>query len=289
MARTARKKSSTGIYHILLRSNNTLFLNEEDKKYFKELLQKYFTDSLSACIYGYSLTKKKIHLIINEKNEDVSTLIKPFCTSYARYFNRVHSVTGKLFADRFKSEPVESNIALSQLILYLYKGDLAQFKADRIIAHSDLKKLNISSVKKVLPMDDYENMTYDELKSAIGYITGDIKGFSKLTVAEKIALIQEIDVDKRLRIGLISKGLGIEKAPTPAPKKATKKKVEAKKEKALVVEKKQVEKQAPVKKEKAAPVKKQEIQKKVDKPVAFAEDAPKPQPPKKKELSVWLL
>ena len=59
--------------------------------------------------------------------------MKPICTSYARYFNRVHDLQGKLFYDRYKSEPINDDTALDGLKAFLntvpadYKGGVDGF------------------------------------------------------------------------------------------------------------------------------------------------------------------
>ena len=42
--------------------------------------------------------------------------MKPVTTSYARYFNRVHEREGKLFAGRFKSDPLETTAEIEECI-----------------------------------------------------------------------------------------------------------------------------------------------------------------------------
>ena len=119
MAREARKKSSTGLYHILIRTGDRIFLDDSDREQFCQLLKEYF--SVTAVLYGIRISDRKIHLIADEKKTDIASVIKPFCTSYARYYNRVHSVNGKLFEGRFKSEPIESDAMLSSVAAYLYR------------------------------------------------------------------------------------------------------------------------------------------------------------------------
>ena len=101
MARKKREVSETGIYHVLLRGVNSLFLTDKDFEMFLSLLKQ---KSNGATIIAYVLLKNRIHIIIDTKGRDIGLVIKPIGTSYARYCNRTRATSGKLFYDRFKSE-----------------------------------------------------------------------------------------------------------------------------------------------------------------------------------------
>lgn len=104
MAREARKLSKSGSYYIVLKGEE-LFVNEEDKNSFIEILEKNFATGI---VHGYELTRSEIRLVVKEGERGISMTMKPVTTSYARYFNRTHNRSGKLFSGRFKSEPLET-------------------------------------------------------------------------------------------------------------------------------------------------------------------------------------
>lgn len=112
MARKAREISKSGNYYITLRGDE-LFVTDEDKKMFVEILEKNFATGI---VHSYYLTKTEIRLVVKEGEKGISMTMKPVTTSYARYFNRTHEREGKLFADRFKSEPLESNEEIEECI-----------------------------------------------------------------------------------------------------------------------------------------------------------------------------
>ena len=99
MARKAREISKSGNYYITLKGDE-LFVTDEDKKMFVEILEKNFATGI---VHSYYLTKSEIRLVVKEGEKGISMTMKPVTTSYARYFNRTHEREGKLFADRFKS------------------------------------------------------------------------------------------------------------------------------------------------------------------------------------------
>lgn len=204
MARTARKRSGTGIYHVLLRTRCNFLLSDEDREYFHMIMKKYLCDD-SAALYGYNISSKRVHLLIDAGKNDISEIIKPFCTSYARYFNRVHSVVGSLFEGRFKSEPIDSDKQLAEVLKYLYRENPPTDEFS-----DNLKKIDFSGAAKILAMDDYENMPNEELLDLINYVcTPEI-----LSSHDAVKIINEIraaDTDSRLRIGRIIEVLDLKK------------------------------------------------------------------------------
>lgn len=111
MARKAREKSSTGMYNIILKSNEVLFKNEEDYNFFITILKDYIT-----AVYAYALTPYYICLAVKESDKGISMDMKPLITKYARYYNRTYQTPGKLFGDRFKSEPINDEKELKNSI-----------------------------------------------------------------------------------------------------------------------------------------------------------------------------
>ena len=237
MAREKREISSTGMYHILLRGIDELFSKDEDFKEFSTTLEKFF-EGKSAKLLGYSLFKNRVHILIDEGDMSISSIIKPISTSYARYFNRVNDLQGKLFYDRYKSEPIESKRELADVKGFL-KSQNAKYSGglDEVLA-----------VKTLSFMDDYCRMTDEELKDYIETVF-EVK-ISDMTKDEKRALAEKIIAGKKISGGRIYTifGLGRKKtASTPAKKtvKAAPKPVTPKKP----AVKKEPEKKEPEKKE----------------------------------------
>lgn len=65
MPRTAREKSKTGIYHVILRGVNrqTIFEDEENAEKFLQTLREYKKESEYE-IYAYCLMGNHIHILI---------------------------------------------------------------------------------------------------------------------------------------------------------------------------------------------------------------------------------
>lgn len=124
MARLARILSETGIYHIIFRGVNRYNIFEEEKDY-KKILEIIFDlkENMKFEIYAYCLMTNHVHLIIKEKTPgEISVIMKRMLTRYAGWFNKKYYRSGILIANRFKSEPVETDDYLITLSRYIHQN-----------------------------------------------------------------------------------------------------------------------------------------------------------------------
>ena len=125
MPRKPRVLSSTGIYHIILRSVNQHIIFEEASDYQK------FLSILSDCkkkydidIYAYCLMDNHIHLLLQLTDDTLSSFFQSLGTRFVRWYNNKYSRSGHLFQDRFKSEPVNDMAYFSTLLRYIHQNPL---------------------------------------------------------------------------------------------------------------------------------------------------------------------
>ena len=135
MVRPLRLKSTTGIYHVMLRGINRQIIFEQSDDYlrFTDLLRLMTSpkDEMERAlpplchIFAYCLMPNHVHLIIQEKSENISAVIKRVATSYALYYNKKYEHYGHLFQDRFKSEPVNDEAYFVTLLRYVHQNPVA--------------------------------------------------------------------------------------------------------------------------------------------------------------------
>lgn len=125
MARVAREKSRTGVYHVMLRGINrqTIFECDQDKIRFLDTLGEY-KEICQYKLYGYCLMDNHIHLLIKEAGESISDIIKRVCSSYVYWYNAKYKRCGHLFQDRFKSEVVETYGYLLTVLRYIHQNPI---------------------------------------------------------------------------------------------------------------------------------------------------------------------
>ena len=130
-----RKKSNSGMYHVMLRGNNKQVIFESEKDYlkFQQLLYQkcHPQDSdhspLPPCcvLFAYCLMPNHVHLLIQEKKETVSDVIKSVALSFAQYYNIKYGHSGHLFQSRFRSEPVDDWDYFVTLLRYIHQNPVA--------------------------------------------------------------------------------------------------------------------------------------------------------------------
>lgn len=255
MARQKRVVSETGIYHVLMRGVNSLFLTNADFEAFLSLLKQ---KSGAAKIIAYVLLKNRIHIIVDTKGADIGLVLKPIATSYARYCNRTRASSGKLFYDRFKSEAISSNAELLSAVAFL--NFIAASQKDNEFSSLNMPlckpsecgltaKQAQNTTASELFIEDYDCLSKAELASYIFAFCGVYPKDFKSLPAEK----QKDVMDKLYGCGKFSKSKLYEIFNIKKPQS--------------------VKKPAP---------------KMAEKP-PVTEGAPIEEKPKKKDLSVWLL
>ncbi len=137
MPKYARKKSNTGIYHIILRGINkqTIFEDDKDSEKFLSTIVR-FKEVCRYEIYGYCFMSNHVHLLIKEGEENISSVVKRICSSYVYWYNWKYNRCGHLFQERFKSEAVENDAYLLTVLRYIHQNPV---KAGLVKSAKDYK------------------------------------------------------------------------------------------------------------------------------------------------------
>ena len=123
MPRQARKKSESGIYHIMLRGINQqqIFEDSEDCEKFSQILKDCKAVS-EYKLFAYCLMGNHIHLLVQEGKEPIEQVMKRLATRFVYWYNIKYQRIGHLFQDRFKSEPVEDDSYFMTVIRYIHQN-----------------------------------------------------------------------------------------------------------------------------------------------------------------------
>lgn len=121
MPRKARKKSESGIYHIILRGQNrqTIFKDDEDRENFLQTL-KICKSKSEFKVYSYCLMENHIHLLLHETKEELAIIMRRLGASYVYWYNRKYKRCGHLFQDRFRSETVDTDTYFLTVVRYIH-------------------------------------------------------------------------------------------------------------------------------------------------------------------------
>lgn len=247
MARLARRKSSSGIYHAMMRGINkqTIFESDDDRNYFLQIL-KHNVDEGNFILYGYCLMDNHVHLLIKEAEDGISTAIKRISASYVMRYNTKYERCGHLFQERFKSEPVEGDGYLLTVLRYIHQnplvagiskdmmkyrwGSYREYVKDPIIVDSDFclsifspkrEKANELFIKYMNEKNDDLCLEFDELlKLTDSQVIDEIKklgvksisDLQKLEKAHRDKILIEIKKTKGVTIRQVARITGISKS-----------------------------------------------------------------------------
>ena len=169
MPRAARKKSKSGIYHVMLRGINrqTIFQDEED-------CEKYLS-SIEECkaisgftLYAYCLMGNHIHLLLQENKEPLEMIFKRIGARYVFWYNWKYGRSGHLFQDRYKSEAVEDDSYFLAVLRYIYQNPV---KAKICRKPEDYKWSSYQSFGKEETLADHgrilQMVTADQFKTYV--------------------------------------------------------------------------------------------------------------------------
>jgi len=125
MPRVARKMSVSGIHHIMIRGINQqdIFHDDEDREKFIDILKK--TKQISQfALYGYCLMDNHVHLLLKERTENLSKIMKRIGIAYVYWYNKKYERSGHLFQDRFKSQNIEEDRNFLSVLRYIHQNPL---------------------------------------------------------------------------------------------------------------------------------------------------------------------
>ena len=125
MPRIARKISASSLYHVISRGSGKqiIFETDEDRTFFMRKLDNLLLEH-NGSLLAWCLMDNHFHLFIDIPHDELQKLMHRLLTSYAGYFNRVHNRVGSLFGGRYKSETVEDEAYLIELVRYIHENPI---------------------------------------------------------------------------------------------------------------------------------------------------------------------
>ncbi|WP_423992908.1 REP-associated tyrosine transposase [Mesobacillus sp.] len=133
VVRKARKKSTSGIYHVMYRGVNRqeIFHDDKDNRKFLEILKRY-KDKLGLEVYAWCLMNNHVHLLIKEGEEALGTTMKRIGVSYVSYYNEKYQTAGHLFQNRYHSETVENDEYFRTVVRYIHQNPVKAGMVTRV-------------------------------------------------------------------------------------------------------------------------------------------------------------
>ena len=125
MPRTERRKSASGIYHVMLRGINQqqIFEDEEDYLRFLSVLRECKEES-EFKLYAYCMMGNHIHILLQEGKEPLEIIFKRIGCRFVYWYNLKYQRVGHLFQDRYKSEAVEDDAYFLMVLRYILQNPM---------------------------------------------------------------------------------------------------------------------------------------------------------------------
>ncbi|TCK90554.1 REP element-mobilizing transposase RayT [Natranaerovirga hydrolytica] len=124
MSRTARQESRSGYYHVILRGNNKSWITQKDvyKTKLIELLKQQENEECLIQLLAWCIMDNHVHIVLKSSINDMSLAMKKINTKFAMYYNKKENMIGHVFQDRFKSEPIDTDEYLIEVIRYVHNN-----------------------------------------------------------------------------------------------------------------------------------------------------------------------
>ena len=172
MSRTQRIKSSTGLYHIMLRGmdRRIIFTDDMDRYIFLRRVA-IAKEKSNFKLYAYCLMDNHVHMLIKEQDEPLELIFKRIGVSYVSYYNKKYELYGHLFQDRFRSEAIESDAYFLDVLRYICHNPI---KAGLCNSIFDYKWLECSRIRQVTKLiDDIGEYVSLPRKEMLDFVKGE--------------------------------------------------------------------------------------------------------------------
>lgn len=125
MPRQARQESSTGLYHIMTRGNNKgwIFKKEIYKRIGINLIVEQEKEKRVE-LYGWCVMDNHMHIIVLSTKEKMESAMWNINRKFARIYNYKEKAFGHVFESRYKSEPIENEAHLLNVIRYVHNNPM---------------------------------------------------------------------------------------------------------------------------------------------------------------------
>ncbi|MGV8153464.1 MAG: transposase [Alkaliphilus sp.] len=172
MVRLARQESDTGYYHIIMRGNNKnrIFKEEKNKLDFIKMLKNQ-EEEKRIQLLAWCIMDNHVHIVVKADIKDMSLAIKKINVKYAMRHNHKEGTIGHVFQDRFKSQPIETDEHLMQVIRYVHNNPIKAKMIEKI------QNYNWSSYNYYYNKEEVKSR--NQMQFVLKYFNNDLEEFAK--------------------------------------------------------------------------------------------------------------
>lgn len=200
MARCLRQRSSTGIYHVMLRGVNKQDIFDDSSDYSTFLNMAMRCREIDGTkLFAFCLMKNHVHLLIKEGSDGLSSFMHRLAGRYAKWYNKKNGRVGYLFQDRFKSEAVEDDSYLITVIKYIHYNPV---KAGICSSPMNYKFSSFRHLKELSPAGDCNFAECIDFKDLFEIIDKDrfLSASEEFTELDHIKCLGTLDTEDDRRL-----------------------------------------------------------------------------------------
>lgn len=121
MPRKFRLDAAGVLHHVIIRGieRRPIFVTVADRRDFFERCGKLFPESKTRC-YAWAFLPNHVHFLFRTGEVPLSTVMARLLSGYASRFNRMHSRSGHLFQNRYKSIICQEDSYFEELVRYIH-------------------------------------------------------------------------------------------------------------------------------------------------------------------------
>ena len=224
MPRRSRESSGTGIYHVMLRGINrqNIFYDVNDYETFLESLRRLAHPEDErhrplpphCIVFAYCLMPNHVHLLLQEKEETLASVMKSLEVAYAWHYNKKYQHIGSIFQDRFRSEPVNDNAYFFTLLRYIHQNPLKAGLAENVADYHwsswhEFEGMDIicntKPITNRMPLDELRELVFEPLPNTASIL--DIENERKRRTDEEVCqfLVSKFGLRKVQDVLLLSR------------------------------------------------------------------------------------
>lgn len=113
-------ENAPGTYHVMSRGNRRqrIYLDRLDHRRFFDILEEVVRRH-DWLLYAYCLMPNHFHLLVETRTPTLALGMHRLNGTYAQWFNWRHAVDGHLFGDRYRRQPIETDLHLLETARYI--------------------------------------------------------------------------------------------------------------------------------------------------------------------------
>ena len=178
MPRIAIKDYDTSFFHIMVQGirKEYIFENKIDKEKYIEILYEKLEKN-NVKIIAYCIMSNHAHILVYiEDIKELSEYMRAVNTTYALYYNKKYKKAGYVFRNRYRAEPIYSEIYLVNCIHYIHDNPI---------------KAKICNI-----LEDYKFSSYYEYKFSKGRIIKKCTNrFKEINLLYIDKIYEEVEID----------------------------------------------------------------------------------------------